>query len=79
MAQLAATGHAEGLFRASLKMANGMGVAKDFDTSLKYMQAAASLGHAKAVRKLPAGGGESCLPHAVVAGALASTGLFPSV
>lgn len=50
MAQLAATGDAEGLFRAALKVANGMGVAKDFESSIKYMRAAASLGHTRAVR-----------------------------
>jgi TPR repeat protein len=52
MAQLAAIGNAEGLFRAALKLANGMGVAKDFDTSLRYMKAAAGLGHAKAVSQV---------------------------
>jgi len=49
MAELAATGHPDGLFRAALKLANGMGVAKDFDTSITYMRTAAALGHEKAV------------------------------
>ena len=50
IADLAAKGNAEGLYRAAIKLASGTGVDKDFDTSLSYMEAASALGHEQAVR-----------------------------
>ena len=48
MAQLAATGQAEGLFRAALKMANGMGVeATRVDTSEGFNRALAAAFNSK--------------------------------